>query len=162
MLTRSIQLTIAATLSLAACSGGQVIYGGDPANNATVTYTNCQGNTWTTTTNSNGVWVLNPFDPNSSAFDSSQYIPPGAYLASAKLGVWERADMVSHSYDDTCAIEWNNNTQSRPCTRRDFDLGFKPLSGWEHNAKLEAQKQHNDLQRYSYFIEYCIHFGGGN
>ena len=158
----SLLLSITLTATLSACTGGRVIYDGDPASSTTVTYTNCNGDTWTKSTNSSGYFIFNPFDPDSSAIDSANYIPEGVYLASAQKGVWKVSNMVSHEFDATCEIEWNNEVQDLPCTRRDFDLGFKPLSGWEYNAKLEAQKEHNSLQSYSFFIEYCIHFGGGN
>ena len=159
---RALVLTGLAALSLTACTGGQVYFDGDGTSNATVTFTNCDHDVWTTTTASQGYYFFNPFDPDSSDFIEENHIPAGMYLASAKKGSWEDARMVSHNYTESCSIEWNGIDANRPCKRQDFDLGFKPLSGWEHNAKLAAQKKHNDLERYSYFIEYCIHFGGGN
>ena len=149
-------------LATTACTGGEVLYDGARQAGATVTYRNCAGTTWTKTTNSSGYYTFNPYDPNSSAFHNADYIPEGVYLATASYGAWKVSNMVSHSFDRTCDITWNGSQQELPCTRRDFDLGFRPLSGWEYNTKLQHQKEHNDLQNYQFNIEYCIHFGGGN
>jgi len=141
---------VASLASTAACTYGSVTWGGEGLENAVVTYRNCAGDTWTTSTNSGsfaGYYVLDGYD------DNSNIIPAGkTYLISAQMNAgsgYKRYEIVTQNYE-ACPSD-----PDKVCDEHNIDFGFKPLSGWEHNAWYEALQQHNDITTYSFYYEIC-------
>ncbi len=130
-------------LLLCGCTYGQVTWGGDPVANVEISVSNCQQQSWYTTTNQNGWYGFDGYE------NSADYIPEGIVLILATLP------------DDTQRFEFRGidysacpDDPNKQCDREDIDLGFKPQTPWEWAVWHDANDAHN-LEQANCFFHWC-------
>jgi hypothetical protein len=133
-------------LAPVACTYGEVEWGGDEVVGAEVRYESCNGDTWTTLTDTQGRYV---FDGHAN---DAEAIPDGPYLVRVDLpgSGYYRLEHVDHVFTP-CP-----DGSGKLCDRHDVDFGWKPLSGWEWGAWLDDLDAHNDVTYHTFHNEICI------
>lgn len=121
------------------CTYGQVTWGGETQEDAYVSISNCNAESWNTYTNQWGVYVHDGYE------DINEYIPEGLILIMTRIGAYEKFDMAYQKYEP-CPEE-----PDKVCARHDVDFGFKPMSPWEWNAWKDALETHNLNNIYDFF-----------
>jgi hypothetical protein len=105
------------------CTGGMLIV--DPIEGTTAgpghvvkMHTSCR-TFWTTTSEANGIFQFNPFDPSSTAIDPSKEIPAGRVMVFVDdmMHGWYDVD-----YSQTCTVARNGGWQDVPCSKAGFVL----------------------------------------
>ena len=133
-------LSIAALAALAGgCTYGEVTWGNEPVQGALVSISDCDGDSWNTTTNQNGHYGFDGYA------DSNDAIPEGLILMMVDVGGIQRFDFFMHNYE-TCPHD-----STKQCDRHDMDFGFKPVSAWEWQVWHDANDVHNTNSIYDFF-----------
>ncbi len=129
-----------------ACTYGQVEWGGDPVEDATVTYKSCNGQLWTAQTDADGWYAFDGHENEDEA------IPDGPYLVRVELPDHghHRLEYVNH-YFTSCPDD-----SGRLCDRHDVDFGWRPLSGWEWGVWIEDLNEHNAVTYHTFHNEICL------
>lgn len=141
---RSCFVGLAAT-AISGCTAGQVVWGGDPVENAEVTIESCEDGPFTTVTDENGFFV---FDGHS---DPDELIPEALVILITTMlpsGV-EKLQLAPHEFSP-CP-----NDPSKLCSLHFVDFGFVPMGGWEYHAWREHLEEQNEFAR-SDFINLCL------
>jgi hypothetical protein len=139
--THPIQSAWIVVIALAAlsvsCTAGHVTKNGSPVAGAEIRIWTCDAlNDFQTVTDAGGNFKFNPFDPDSPAFDSSEFVPPGPIAIMVTGAAGSTVARRNHQYDSQCPTPYNGSTQSQPCKVYSIDL--VPMSLPEFLAEANA------------------------
>ncbi|MFT3710090.1 MAG: hypothetical protein QM817_20850 [Archangium sp.] len=121
----NVKLLVVASLSLLGCTGARVVSGGQPVENATVTYFWCSSGVLHAAqdrTNSSGDAIINPFSQTTNGFDMDDYVPPGTVAVTVQSSFANRQRIITHAFNQKCQIPWNNKMTEQDCSKDGFSL----------------------------------------